>query len=261
MCSEDHLSKNTKELALTQSDLTRYGRQILYPSFGEEGQRKLKGAHVVVAGLGGLGSPASIYLSSAGMGHITLIDCDFVELSNLNRQILHYDDDIGEKKTVSAARKLTKLNPQVEVTPLFERITEDNAKGLIKGADIVVDGLDNLETRFILNSACVNMRIPFIHGGIWGLLGEITTIIPGKTPCLSCITPRVPRKKAAFPVFGVTPALIGSLEATEAIKLLSGLGDLLAGKVLYFNGENMTVDLVEITRRTDCEVCGKGIIT
>lgn len=246
---------------LSENDLTRYSRQIMMPDFGEEGQKKLKGAHVVVAGIGGLGSPTSIYLACAGVGHVTLIDCDFVELPNLNRQILHYEDDIGEKKTVSAARKLTRLNPQVEVTPLFERITEDNAKELIKGVDVVVDGLDSFESRLTLNSACVNMRIPFIHGGIWGLLGQVTTIIPGKTPCLSCITPELPEKKMTFPAFGVTPAVIGSLEATEAIKLLSDFGDLLAGKALYFNGENMSVSLVEITRRTDCEICGKEVIT
>ncbi|MFP3975722.1 MAG: HesA/MoeB/ThiF family protein [Dehalococcoidia bacterium] len=250
-----------EDAILSENDLTRYSRQIMVPDFGEEGQRKLKRAHAVVAGVGGLGSPASIYLACAGVGHVTLIDCDFVELSNLNRQILHYEDDIGEKKTVSAARKLTRLNPQVEVTPLFERITEDNAKELIKGVDVVVDGLDSFESRLTLNSACVNMRIPFIHGGIWGLLGQVTTIIPGKTPCLSCITPELPEKKMTFPAFGVTPAVIGSLEATEAIKLLSDFGDLLAGKALYFNGENMSVSLVEITRRTDCEICGKEVIT
>lgn len=230
----------------------------MFPDFGEEGQKRLKGSRAVVAGLGGLGSPVSTYLACAGVGHITIVDCDFVELSNLNRQVLHYDEDIGEKKVHSAARKLVRLNPQVEITPLFERITEDNAKDFIKGADVVVDALDNFETRLILNAACVKMRTPFIHGGIWGLLGQITTIIPGETPCLSCITPSVPKKQAAFPVFGVTPAVIGSLEATEAIKLLAGFGDLLAGKVLYINAEEMTVDFVEIARRPDCEVCGEG---
>lgn len=242
-------------VTLSESELTRYNRQILLSDFGEEGQRKLKGSHAVVVGAGGLGSPISIYLACAGVGRITLVDCELVELSNLNRQILHHDEDIGEKKVFSAARKLGRLNPQVEVTPLFERVTWDNAKELIKGADVVLDGLDNFETRFILNSACVNMHIPFIHGGVWGLLGQVTTIIPGKTPCLSCIIPEPPGKKETFPVFGVTPALIGSLEAAEAIKLLSGLGDLLAGRMLYLNAENMNVELVEIARREDCKVC------
>lgn len=246
----------SKETMLAENDLIRYGRQILYPSLGEEGQRKLKESHVAVAGLGGLGSPASIYLACAGVGHITIIDCDFVELSNLNRQILHYDEDIGEKKPISAARKLIKLNPSIEVTPLFERITEENVRDLIKGANVAINGIDNFETRFILNSGCVAEKKPFIHGGIWGLLGEITTIIPGKTPCLSCIFPTLPQKKGTFPVFGVAPALIAILEVTEAIKILSGFGDLLLGKMLYFDGEKMDFNIANLAKRQDCKVCG-----
>ena len=241
---------------LTESDLVRYGRQILYPSFGEEGQRKLKQSHVVVAGLGGLGTAASVYLACAGIGHITMVDCDFVELSNLNRQILHWEQDIGEKKPLSAAQKLTGLNPSIEVTPIFERITEDNVRDIIKGAHTVIDGMDNFETRFILNSACVGEGIPFIHAGINGLLGEITTIIPGKTPCFACIFPQSPGEGGAFPVFGVTPALVAILQVTETIKLLAGFGDLLAGKMLYFNGETMEFTIVDLIRRPDCSVCG-----
>ncbi len=241
---------------LTESDLVRYGRQILYPSFGEEGQRKLKQSHVVVAGLGGLGTAASVYLACAGIGHITIVDCDFVELSNLNRQILHWEQDIGEKKPLSAAQKLTRLNPSIEVTPLFERITEDNARDIIKGAHTVIDGMDNFETRFILNSACVGEGIPFIHAGINGLLGEITTIIPGKTPCFACIFPQSPGEGGTIPVFGVTPALVAILQVTEVIKLLAGFGDLLTGKMLYFNGETMEFTFLDLIRSPDCGVCG-----
>ena len=241
---------------LTDNDLVRYGRQILYPSFGEEGQRKLKQSHVVVAGLGGLGTAASIYLACAGIGHITIVDCDFVELSNLNRQILHWEQDIGEKKPLSAAQKLTRLNPSIEITPLFERITEGNVRDIIRGAHTVIDGMDNFETRFILNSACVGEGIPFIHAGINGLLGEITTIIPGKTPCFACIFPQSPGEGGTFPVFGVTPALVAILQVTETIKLLAGFGDLLAGKMLYFNGETMEFTIVDLIRRPDCSVCG-----
>ena len=241
---------------LTESDLVRYGRQILYPSFGEEGQRKLKESHVVVAGLGGLGTVASVYLACAGIGHITIVDCDFVELSNLNRQILHWEQDIGEKKPLAAARKLTRLNPSIKVTPLFERITEGNVGDIIKGAHTVIDGTDNFETRFILNSACVGAGIPFIHAGIHGLLGEITTIIPGKTPCLACIFPQNPGESGSIPVFGVTPALVAILQVMEAIKLLAGFGDLLAGKMLYFDGETMEFTFVDLIRRPNCSVCG-----
>ena len=203
-----------------------------------------------------MGSAASIYLACAGIGHITIIDCDIVELSNLNRQILHWEQDIGKRKPLSAAQKLSSLNPSIEITPLLERITEDNIDNLIKGADTVVDGMDNFKTRFILNSACVTANIPLIHAGINGLLGEITTILPGKTPCFNCIYPQNPGEAEVFPVFGVTPAFLAILQVTEVIKLLSDIGDLLTGKMLYFNGETMEFNVVDLTRNPNCSVCG-----
>jgi len=241
---------------LTENDLARYERQILYPDFGRRGQEKLKRSHVVVAGLGGLGCSASLHLASAGVGHITLVDNDRVELSNLNRQVLHYEEDIGEKKPFSAARKLAELNSSIEFTPAFEKITECNAEEIIKGADLVIDGMDNLETRFVLNKACVAGRIPLIHGAIHGLLGQITTIIPGKTPCLACILPEVAPRKALFPVFSVTPGVIAVLQVTEAIKLLAEFGSLLTGKMLYFNGETMDFTCRNLVRNPNCRVCG-----
>jgi molybdopterin/thiamine biosynthesis adenylyltransferase len=245
-----------KVAKLTKNDLIRYQRQILYPGFGEEGQNKLKCSRVVVAGVGGLGSLASIYLACAGIGRITIVDYDLVELSNLNRQILYCDEDIGEKKVFSAARKLAKLNPLIEVIPVYDRITEDNAKGIIEGANAVVDGMDNLETRFILNSACVSEGIPFIHGAVHGLTGEITTIIPRKTACLACIFPEVPEKGGAPPVFGVTPALIASLQVMETIKLLANIAGLLTDKMLYVSGETMEFTHINISKRPDCRICG-----
>lgn len=243
---------------LTEADFIRYGRQIIYPDFGEPGQERLKQSHVVVAGLGGLGSSASIYLASAGIGHITLVDCDVVVLSNLNRQVLHWEEDIGEKKPFSAARKLAKLNPTINITPLFEKITQDNVRDIIKGANVVIDGMDNFETRFILNSGCVAEGIPFVHGGIYGFLGEITTIIPGETPCLACIFPTTPKKEGTFPVFSVTPAFIAALQAAEAIKLLAGFGDLLTNRMLYINGTAMEFNFCPLTKNSDCRVCGIG---
>jgi molybdopterin/thiamine biosynthesis adenylyltransferase len=241
---------------LTKNDLIRYGRQILYTDLGEEGQKRLKQSHVVVAGLGGLGCPASIYLTCTGVGHVTIIDCDCVELSNLNRQILHYEEDIGEEKPFSAAQKLAKLNSSIEVTPVFKRITEHNVREIIKGANVVIDGMDNFKTRFILNKACVAEGIPFIHGGVYGLFGEVTTILPGKTPCLACIFPEVPDRKSTFPVFGVTPALIAILQVTEVIKLLAGFGRLLTGKMLYFNGDTMDFTFHNLVKNPNCKVCG-----
>jgi molybdopterin/thiamine biosynthesis adenylyltransferase len=160
------MKKQREIFMLTESDLIRYGRQISYPGFGEEGQMKLKRSHVVVAGLGGLGTASSVFLACGGIGHITLVDGDLVELSNLNRQILHWEGDIGRRKTLSAARKLAKLNPSVKVTPVFKRITRSSVGGIIEGAHAVIDGMDNFETRSILNAACVGAGIPFIHAGI-----------------------------------------------------------------------------------------------
>jgi len=250
--------KDKCEDMLTNDDLIRYGRQILYTGFGEEGQERLKQSHVVVAGLGGLGCSAALYLTCAGIGHITLVDCDRVEPSNLNRQVLHYEQDIGERKVFSAARKLAQLNSSVEVTPVFKKVTERNARGLIKGASLVVDGMDNFRARFILNKACVSEGIPFIHGGVHGLFGEVTTILPRRTPCLACIFPELPQRRGAFPVFGVTPALVAVLQATEAIKLLAGFGRLLTGKMLYFNGETMEFTLCNLVRNPNCQVCRTG---
>jgi molybdopterin/thiamine biosynthesis adenylyltransferase len=241
---------------LTKNDLVRYERQILYPDIGEKGQEKLKRSHVVVTGLGGLGCAASLYLTCAGIGHVTLIDCDRVELSNLNRQVLHYDEDIGERKPFSAAEKLVKFNSSIEVTPVFRKITARNARELIKGANLVIDGLDNLQTRLIVNKACVAEGIAFIHGGVYGLFGEVTTILPGRTPCLACIFPEFPHGKLELPVFGVTPSLIAILQVTEAIKLLAGFGSLLTGKMLYFNGDTMDFTLCDLTKNQNCRICG-----
>ena len=241
---------------LTKNDLVRYERQILYPDLGEKGQKRLKQSQVVVAGLGGLGCSASLYLTCAGVGHVTLIDCDRVELSNLNRQVLHYEEDIGEKKPSSAAQKLAKLNSSIEVIPVFKKITAQNASKIIKGANLVIDGMDNFKTRFIVNKACVAEGIPFIHGGVHGLFGEVTTILPGRTPCLACIFPEVPQRKVSLPVFGVTPALIAILQVTEAIKLLAGFGSLLTEKMLYFNGDTMDFTFRNLVKNQNCKVCG-----
>ena len=247
---------DTPRSRLTKEDLIRYDRQILYPAFGEEGQRKLKQAHVLIAGVGGLGSPVAIYLASAGVGKLTLVDCDAVELSNLNRQILHWEADIGEQKVTSAARKLEKLNSTVEVNSHAVRITPENYSGLLQGVDLVMDCMDNMATRFVLNEGCIKAGIPLIHGGIYGMMGEITTIIPGQTPCFECIFPRDVEGKSPFPVFGFTPALIASLQVMEAIKLLAGFGELLTGKMLYVNGEETIFMTVDLQKNKACRVCG-----
>ena len=241
---------------LTENELVRYGRQILHPDFGEVGQKRLKDSHVIVAGLGGLGCAASIYLVCAGVGKLTIVDCDSVELSNLNRQVLYCDEDIGKHKTSAAAQKLARLNPSVELVPRYEKVSPENVQLIIRGADAVVDGMDNFEGRVALNCGCVSERIPFIHGGVSGLNGEATTIIPGETPCFNCIFPTIPRERGVSPVFGVTPAIIAAVQVMEAIKLLSGLGDLLAGRMLYVNGTTMSFRVSAISIDPACRICG-----
>ncbi|MDI6884534.1 MAG: MoaD family protein [Hadesarchaea archaeon] len=242
---------------LTSKELQRYSRQIIIPGIGKKGQLKLKRAHVFVAGLGGLGSPACIYLVAAGVGHLTIIDNQRVDMTNLNRQILHLELDVGRSKAGSAVEKLYAMNPNVKVDSKLKRITSKNVGQLIKGADVVVDGMDNYPIRYLLNEACVRNRIPFVHGAVEGLVGQLMTVVPGKGPCLKCLVPREPSKKPLFPVLGATPGVIGCLQAMETIKLITGVGEPLVGRMLIFNGADMTFDEMKVKRDPRCPVCGK----
>lgn len=243
---------------LTEKDYIRYRRQILFPSFGEEGQKQIRQAHVLIAGVGGLGSPVAFYLACSGVGCLTLVDSDPVELSNLNRQILHWEKNIGEKKVFSAVSKLKEINSTVKVVPLAIKLTAENFTGLLQGVDLILDCLDNMETRFILNQGCFEKGVPFVHGGVVGLKGEITTIIPGETPCLECMFTREVEEKKPFPIFGATAALIASLQVIEAVKLLSGFGKLLTGRMLYVNGKDMEFMFVNIEKKPGCRICDGG---
>ncbi len=237
---------------LEQKELVRYNRQLIIPDFGEEGQNKLKNAHATIVGVGGLGCASGTYLTAAGVGHITIVDFDIVELSDLNRQILYWEEDIGEKKVIVAQRKLSKLNPLVQITPVFTKITEDNVLGVINGAQVVLDGTDNVTTRLIVNAACVKLKIPYIYAGVSRLRGMITTIIPGQTPCLACLCPE---GTSGLGVLGVTPAIIANLQALEAIKLLIGRRPALAGKLLLFNGDDIKFQIYDIKKNENCPVC------
>ncbi|MCS7131342.1 MAG: MoaD family protein [Hadesarchaea archaeon] len=241
---------------LTPEELERYNRQTIIPGFEERGQRKLKKARVLVAGLGGLGSPASAYLVAAGVGHLTILDAEQVELSNLNRQILHWSSDVGRPKAVSAIEKLSKMNPNVKLESRQEAITRENAGKLVENADVVVDGMDNYPARYLLNEACVRKQIPFIHGAVEGLIGQLTTIVPGRGPCLRCIFPREPPAAQARPVLGPTPGVVGCLQAMEAIKLIVGLGKPLVGQMLLFDGGEMIFDIIQVRRNSSCPICG-----
>ncbi len=239
---------------LTETEKQRYARQIMLDGFGEEGQEKLRRARVVVAGVGGLGSPAATYLAAAGVGKLRLIDSDTVELSNLNRQILHWGRDVGRNKIDSASDKLRQLNDVIEVEPVVETINDSNVSSLLSGADVVLDGMDNLETRFLLNRAALEMGIPFVHGAVYGFEGRVTTVVPGKGPCLGCIyRGTIPRQKS--PVVGATPGVVGALQAAEAIKYIVGIGELLTGRLLVYDGLRMRFMTLTIKRDPNCRFC------
>jgi adenylyltransferase/sulfurtransferase len=242
---------------LTDREKARYHRQMMLPDFGEMGQEKLKQAHVLIPGVGGLGSPVALYLAAAGVGRLTIVDKDRLEVSNLNRQILHWEENVGEYKTVSGFKKLSALNSDIEIIPITGDITADNVDELVRGKDVVVDCMDNFPTRFLLNAACVRARVPFIHGSIYGLEGCLTTIVPGQTPCLSCIYPVDPVEVKPFPVLGAAPGVTACLQAMETIKLLVGLGGLLTGRFLFFDGGLMEFNVFNIARDRQCRVCGE----
>jgi molybdopterin-synthase adenylyltransferase len=231
----------------------KYIRQIML--FGEEGQEKLKNAKIFVAGAGGLGSPVSTYLAVAGIGKIIIADFDSVDLSNLNRQFLHHEKDIGRAKIESAEEKLLSLNPEIKVEIIREKITDENAGSLVPSCDLIIDALDNFDTRHVLNRLAVERNIPLIHGAVSGYRGQATTIIPGKTPCLCCIFPNS-FKKEVFPVLGTTPGVIGSIQANEAIKYLTGQGRLLENRLLLWDGLSCSFSELQVNKAENCPVCG-----
>ena len=242
---------------LTPEERERYDRQIMIGELGQEGQEKLKRSRVALAGAGGLGSPIAVYLTAAGIGKIRVIDHDVVALSNLNRQILYWEEDIGRKKVDSARIKLRNLNSAVEIEAIPETLTESNASTLVGECDVIVDGMDNLPTRYILNRCAIEKNIPFFHGAVRGFEGRVMTIIPGKTACLRCLyRGQVPQEK--FPVIGVVPAVIGSIQATEVIKYLTGIGRLLTNRLLMYDGLKATFTEFTINKNPNCDHCGAG---
>ncbi|MDI6639625.1 MAG: HesA/MoeB/ThiF family protein [Methanocellales archaeon] len=239
---------------LTDSDKKRYDRQMMISGFGEEGQRKLKRSRVFIAGAGGLGSTSSVFLAVAGVGHLKIVDDDRIELSNLNRQILHWNRDIGRAKVDSTKEKLSQINPDVAVEVVKTTMTESNVFDLVEGSNVIVDGMDNFPTRYLLNRVAVEKKILFVHGSIYGLEGRATTIIPGRTACLRCIFPESP-PPTRFPVLGATPGVIAVIQATEVIKYLTGIGRLLANRLLIYDGESMKFEEISVRRNPDCPDC------
>jgi molybdopterin/thiamine biosynthesis adenylyltransferase len=240
---------------LTETDLIRYNRQIKLNGWGEAGQQKLKSARVFIAGAGGLGSPVAIYLAVAGVGELRLCDLDRIELSNLNRQVLHPESRMGEFKALSGEKTLKALNPSIEVVAFAERLDESNVDRIVGRPDLMIDCLDNYDTRYLLNDYSLRHQIPMVHGAIWGMSGQVSFLQPPETPCLRCLVPEPPPRET-FPVVGVTPGIIGCIQAMEALKYLAGLGDLLTGRLLLFDGEEMSFFSVKVERSADCPACG-----
>jgi len=240
---------------LSDEEKERYLRQILI--FGHEGQESLKKSHVFIAGCGGLGSPIALYLAAAGVGTLTLVDQDTVVLSNLNRQLLHWSADIGRAKVRSGEEKLRCLNPEISIHAIHGSISSETLSALAKGADIIVDAVDLMETRLILNSYSVRFKVPFVHGAVHGLKGQMMVIMPGETACLQCLVHH-PIRYPVVPVLGVTAGIIGLMEANEVIKLITGIGRVQAGRLVLWDGEQGTIDNLKVTKDPFCPVCGRS---
>jgi adenylyltransferase/sulfurtransferase len=241
---------------LSEHEVKRYTRQMMMDTWGEETQEKLKNSTVFIAGAGGLGSPVSIYLAVAGIGNIRICDFDSPDWSNLNRQILHNHNRIGTNKAVSAKQTLTELNPHITVTALTDKIVAENVDELVGKADLIMDCMDNFPTRYLLNESAIRKNIPLVHGSIWGMEGRLSFLSPPETPCLKCMFPEAPPSET-FPVLGATPGVIGTLQAMEAIKYLTGIGDNLKGKILMWEGKKVEFRKYKAYRDPECPVCSK----
>lgn len=246
--------------------LERYSRHIRLAEVGVAGQRRLESSHALLIGAGGLGSPAAFYLAAAGVGTITIVDDDVVDRSNLQRQLLHVDDAVGELKVQSARSRLAALNPRTKINSVARRLTAENVDDLVSAADVVIDGSDNFAARYLLNDACVRRSIPLVHGAIHRFDGMIAVIHAGAgrpdAPCYRCLFPEQPPAEAApncaeIGVLGVLPGVIGTLQATEALKLLLGLGASSAGHLLCFNALEMSFRKVALTPDPDCPACSR----
>ncbi|MCP4643978.1 MAG: HesA/MoeB/ThiF family protein [bacterium] len=243
---------------MTPDQRERYARNILIPGFGEAGQERLADARVCIVGAGGLGSPVALYLAAAGVGTLGIVDPDRVELSNLQRQVLHTTPDIGARKVDSAAEAITALNPDVTVDRHALRLTEDNADEVLAGYDVVVEATDNFDAKFMLNDACLRMHKPLATAGILALSGQCLFVAPGQSPCLRCVVPEPPDgvpTTAEQGVLGAVPGILGSVEAFEVIRWLTGLWQPAedgSGQLHSVDGELMRLRTMRVPRRSDC---------
>jgi sulfur-carrier protein adenylyltransferase/sulfurtransferase len=248
---------------LSNEEITRYSRHLILPEFGMAGQRRVKQGSVLLIGTGGLGSPLALYLAAAGVGHIGLVDFDVVDESNLQRQIVHGTSTIGVRKTESAKRRLHDLNPNVDVTTYETQITSENAFEIMRPYDVIVDGTDNFPTRYLTNDASVMLGKPNVYGSIFRFEGQATVFYPKEGgPCYRCLYPEPPPPGlvpscAEGGVLGVLPGVIGTIQATEAVKLLAGIGDPLVGRLMLYDALSMRFRELKLRRNPNCPVCGE----
>ncbi len=247
---------------LSQEQMSRYSRHLIIPEIGEKGQQKLLDAKVLMLGAGGLGSPAALYLAAAGVGKLGIIDSDVVDRSNLQRQVLHTDERVGESKVESARQTIQALNPDVEVELFNTRLTSENVLSIFEGYDLVIDGGDNFPTRYLINDACVHLGIPNVHGSVFRFEGQVTSFVPHEGPCYRCLYPEPPPPEFApscqeAGVLGVLPGVIGLLQAIEAIKLIVGIGEPLTGRLLAFDGLKTEFREMKLRRDPKCPACGE----
>lgn len=248
-------------MKLTEEQINRYSRHILLKEVGGKGQLKLINGRVLVIGAGGLGSPIALYLAAAGIGTIGIADADQVDVSNLQRQVIHSTPDVGKAKVLSAKEKMQAINPEATINTYETWVTADNIAEIIADYDFVIDGTDNFAAKFLINDACVLAGKPYSHGGILQFDGQTMTVKPGESPCYRCIFPEPPPKDviptcSRAGVIGVLPGVLGTLQATEAIKYLLGVGDLLTGRLLTYNALRMRFREVPIKKSPKCPICG-----
>lgn len=250
-------------MELTEQQIERYSRQIILPEIGGKGQEKLSNAKVLIVGAGGLGSPSSMYLASAGVGKIGIVDSDKVELNNLQRQILHRTDNIGVSKVDSAKNTLSSINNDIEIVTMNQRLTSKNIMNIIQEYDIIIDGSDNFPTRYLVNDACILANKPLSHGGIFKFDGQLITILPGESACYRCLFPEppppglVPSCQQAG-ILGAVAGIIGVMQANEVLKCILDIGNLLINKLLIFNALNSSFRQVKVPKNPDCPICGKN---
>src|SRR5215467_12541486 len=246
---------------LAPDEILRYSRHLILPDVGVAGQQRLKAARVLVVGAGGLGSPLALYLAAAGVGHLGLVDFDAVDLTNLQRQILHGTADVGRPKLVSARERIADVNPHVHLETYETRLTATNALEIIRGHDLVVDGTDNFATRYLVNDACVLLGVPNVYGSIFRFEGQASVFATAEGPCYRCLY-REPPPPGLVPscaeggVLGVLPGLIGVIQATETVKLIMGIGEPLIGRFLIYDALRMRFRELKLRKDPDCPVCG-----